>query len=121
MTGPSDKAAAFDVGRSGDVTIVRLGGRLDGQQVGPVRQQLLELPERGDVRVVLDLERLEWIDSSGVGALITLFKRARTRGGDVKVAGLQRQPKEIFRLLRLEAAFEVFPSVEEAVNSLGAS
>lgn len=99
----------------GEVTVVAIRGRLNAARVTDVREALIALPEKGQVKIVLDLSGLEWIDSSGVGALVTLYKMSLAKGGDVKVARLQRQPKEIFRLLRLESAFEIFADVETAV------
>lgn len=110
-------SVSYEASERAGVTVVAIGGRLDAITAGTVRERLVALAQ-GPVRVALDLSRLEWIDSSGVGALISLFKRARTAGGDVKVGGLQAQPKEIFRLLRLEAALEVLPTVDEAVARL---
>lgn len=101
------------------IKVVAIGGRLDAATAAAVREKLVALAQ-GPVKVALDLSGLQWIDSSGVGALISLFKRARTAGGDVKVGGLQAQPKEIFRLLRLEAALEVLGDVDEAVTRLAA-
>ena len=65
-------------------------------------------------KVVFDLRDLTLIDSSGVGAIVSLFKRVRMLGGDVKIACLANQPKEIFRLLRLDRAFDLFDTVDEA-------
>lgn len=110
----------YSVSQHGDATVVRIGGRLDVRTAGDVRQRLVALVEQGAARVVLDLSPLEWIDSSGVGALVTLYKRTRTAGGDAKVAGLQGQPREIFRLLRLEAALECLDSVHDAAAKLAA-
>ena len=107
-----------ETSQRGDVVVLALRGRMDAVRVAQVRQVLSDLPQPGKARFVLDLAGLDWIDSSGVGALIVLYKRARQLGGDVKVACLQRQPKEIFRLLRLESAFEVCESVDEAVAKL---
>jgi anti-sigma B factor antagonist len=101
------------------VAVLAIKGRLDAVRVGSVREEIGGLPEKGHAKVVLDLTDLEWIDSSGVGALVVLYKNARAKGGEVKVANLQRQPKEIFRLLRLETAFEIFDTVDAAVAKLG--
>jgi len=65
--------------------------------------------------VVFDLKDLTLIDSSGVGAIVSLFKRDRMLGGAVKIAALANQPKEIFRLLKLDRAFDLFETVEEAL------
>jgi anti-sigma B factor antagonist len=52
--------------------------------------------------VVVDLSFLRVIDSSGVGAIVSLYKRVRATGGDVRVVGLRDQPLAIFQLLRLD-------------------
>ena len=54
---------------------------------------------------------------SGVGAIVSLFKRARTLGGDVKISGLRGQPREIFKLLRLDRAFDIFEDVQAAAEA----
>jgi len=53
-------------------------------------------------RVEVDLAQLRMLDSSGVGALVSLYKQVRARGGEVVVVGLRDQPLAIFRLLRLD-------------------
>jgi anti-anti-sigma regulatory factor len=55
-----------------------------------------------------------------VGAIVSLFKRVRTLQGDVKIARLRGQPAEIFKLLRLDRAFELYDSVEGAVGKFQA-
>ena len=55
--------------------------------------------------VTIELSGLRLIDSSGVGVIVSLFKRLRASGGQVKVMGLRDQPRAIFRLLRLDRVF----------------
>ena len=66
------------------------------------------------LRIARHVRALETIDSSGVGAIISLYKRLRLKGGDVGIARLRGQPKEIFRLLRLDRAFELYETLEQA-------
>lgn len=113
-----DAKLEYEISTQGEVTILAIRGRLDAVRVGSVRKDLVALPDKGHLKVVLDLSGLEWIDSSGVGLLVTLYKHAQSKGGAVNAASLQRQPKEIFRLLRLESAFEIFDTVEQAVAKL---
>ena len=68
--------------------------------------------------VAVDLTKLTLIDSTGVGVLISLFKRARAAGGSVHFAGLSGQPKEIFRLLRLDRSLDLHPSLDVALGKL---
>ena len=98
-----------------DVVLLRLHGNLDAMTAPELRPTIDELVTNRSVKVVFDLNGLTLIDSSGVGAIVSLFKRVRLLGGDVKIARLANQPKEIFRLLRLDRAFDLFETVEEAV------
>jgi len=97
-----------------DVVVLQLKGNLDALTAPELRPTIDELVSNRKTQVVFDLHGLTLIDSSGVGAIVSLFKRVRLLGGDVKIACLTNQPKEIFRLLRLDRAFDLFETVEEA-------
>lgn len=114
----SNNAVEFQRSQNGDVEIAAISGRLDAARVPAIRQQITEMVAEGVTRVVLDLGGLEWIDSSGIGLLVIVYKGVKENGGRANVARLQRQPEEIFRLLRLESAFDVFETIEQAVDSL---
>lgn len=77
-------------------------GELDAVSVSDLRADLEKLLARQPSRIDVDLSRLRMVDSSGVGALVSLYKRARAQGGSVVVSGLRDQPLAIFRLLRLD-------------------
>jgi anti-sigma B factor antagonist len=55
----------------------------------------------------VDLSELRLIDASGVGALVSLYKRVRENGGEVSFIGVRAQPLVVFKLLRLDRAFEL--------------
>jgi len=100
----------------GDVTIFSLKGNLDALTAPSLKKEIEALLAARKIHVVFDLDALELIDSSGVGAIVSLFKRVRTLQGDVKIASLSGQPAEIFKLLRLDRAFEIFRDVDSAVE-----
>jgi anti-sigma B factor antagonist len=77
-------------------------GELDAISVFDLRPVLDGLVTKRPKRVEVDLSRLRIVDSSGVGALVSLYKRLRAQGGEMVVSGLQNQPLAIFRLLRLD-------------------
>jgi anti-sigma B factor antagonist len=77
-------------------------GELDAVSVSDLRPELEKLLARQPSRIDVDLTRLRMVDSSGVGALVSLYKRSRAQGGSVVVIGLRDQPLAIFRLLRLD-------------------
>ncbi len=100
------------------LTLLSLDGKLDAANTGPLKGEVVAIAESGQLRVVVDLAALEYIDSTGVGVLISLFKRVRMLGGNVFFTGLGGQPREVFRLLRLERALDVFPSVSDAIDGI---
>lgn len=99
----------------GNTHVLKLHGSLDALTVPDVRPQVDRLVERGPIKVVVDLSNVTTIDSSGVAVVVSLFKRMRTLGGGVRVAGVQGQPRAIFEILRLDQSLPVYPSVDEAL------
>lgn len=100
------------------VIIFTLSGSLDIGTVSTMRADLDALLSTGQHKVLFDLYELEQIDSSGIGAIIALFKRVRSNRGEVKIARLIGQPREIFSLLRLDRVFDIYDEVETALKSL---
>lgn len=105
----------YDKQEQGDVSVFSLKGNLDALTAPSLKKEIEALLAARKIHVIFDLHALELIDSSGVGAIVSLFKRVRTLQGDVKIARLEGQPAEIFKLLRLDRAFEIFDSVEAAL------
>lgn len=100
------------------VVILTIKGRLDAVAAPELRPTIDKLVADKQKWVVFDLNELQMIDSSGVGAIVSLFKRLRMISGDVKIARLTGQPKEIFRLLRLDRAFDIYETVDAAIAKL---
>ncbi len=99
----------MELARTNEAGYVRLhiGGELDAITAPELRGVFEQLAAESPRRVVLDLTTLRLIDSSGVGAIVALFKQLRRRGGTLGVTGLSGQPRSIFRLLRLDRVLEV--------------
>jgi anti-sigma B factor antagonist len=117
-----EKNSMFQCHRSveNDVVLLVLEGKLNALTATELRETIQELVQQNDARTLLDLSGLELIDSSGVGALVSLIKRSRHNGGVIKLVGVQGQPKEIFKLLNLHQAFSIYDSKEEALSALSA-
>jgi anti-sigma B factor antagonist len=90
-----------------DETILEIEGTLDAVTAPDLRAVVDQLVNDRRSSVTLDLSALRLIDSSGVGVIVSLFKRIRANGGQVKIVGLRDQPRAIFRLLRLDRVFPV--------------
>jgi anti-anti-sigma factor len=90
---------------SGDESVLRIEGALDAMSVPSIRRTIDALVAEQRRRITLDLSDLRLIDSSGVGVIVALHKRAKAYGGSVQLSGLREQPLAIFRLLKLERVF----------------
>lgn len=108
----------FSINIEDDVVVIALQGQLDALTAGKLKPVLDELLESDRVRVVYDLRELTLIDSSGVGVIVSTFKRTRTKGGDTNLAGMDGQPKEVFTVLNFHRYIKIFDTVEEAISDL---
>lgn len=87
--------------------VLSVRGELDALSCPEIRPVIDSLVTSAPERVTVDLSELDLIDSSGVGALVSLYKRVRANGGNVRFIGVSNQPLVIFKLLRLDRAFEL--------------
>lgn len=108
----------FDKQQRDGWTLLILHGSLDASTAGMLKTEVVTIAETRQLQVVVELADLHLIDSTGVGVLISLFKRVRAQEGHVHFAGISGQPKEIFRLLRLDRSLDLFPTVNEAIAGL---
>ncbi len=88
---------------------VRLKGDLDGDGARIARDELASLFERGRVDVTLDLDRVGFLDSSGLATLISALRRARERGGDVRVRTTNRRIRRVLEVTALAQVFKLQP------------
>ncbi len=85
-----------------EASILRIEGELDALSVVDLRPVIKRIDEERPRKVVVDLAGLRLIDSSGVGAVVALFKVVRGYQGEMSVVGVREQPLAILRLLRLD-------------------
>ncbi len=99
--------------------VVTLGGALTAANVDSFRDQVFRwMNEHDSVRqMVLDLGAMEFIDSAGLGLLIVLLKRCGERGGDIRIARLQKRARLVFEITRAYKVFEIFDTVDEALKA----
>lgn len=91
--------------------------RLDAHNSDQLKQELSRLFGEGKTGVVVDLKEVRFIDSSGLGALVSGFKNASTRQASLKLSSLQNQVKSMFELTRLHRVFDIYPTIDEAVDT----
>lgn len=103
-----------------NVLIIQLeSSTLDAKQVSEFKEKALHLINQHQTdQVVFDLQNLQFIDSSGLGAFLSLFRQLNTRGGHLALAAMSKPVKTIFQLVSMQKIFNCYPSVEEAIKSM---
>lgn len=103
---------------SSDRVVVRPMGRVDVESASALRDSLKQIADSSPAIVVVDLERVDFIDSSGLSALVSGLKATRQAGGLICLSRPHPQALTALRLTLLDRVFPIFPSVEEALNQV---
>jgi anti-sigma B factor antagonist len=100
------------------IVILDLKGRLVvGEPVAGLREKIRQLAEGGTVNVILNLEQVDYIDSTGLGSMVICYTTLQKAGGALKILNLSRRNIELLVLTKLSTVFEVFNDEQDAVNS----
>jgi anti-sigma B factor antagonist len=97
----------YSSNKVGQTVTLQISGELDALTVADIRAELDRIVADGGEKVIVDLAGLRLVDSSGVGAIVSLFKRVRAEGRRFEVVGVQGQPLQIFQVLRLDQVFRL--------------
>lgn len=109
---------AFKEDMRAGVSILELKGKLMGApETTEIHQRVKELVANGVKKVVIDLGGVTWMNSSGIGMLMSALSTVRNAGGELKVARATEKVKSLFIITKIITTFEHYDSVEEAVAS----
>lgn len=100
-------------------TVVRTAGEVDVATAPALRDRLTELVEGGAVNVVVDLEDVSFIDSTGLGVLVGAVRRARSAGGDVRIVCTNHRIQKVFEATGLHEVFTIGGTVDDVVSVEG--
>lgn len=78
-----------------------------------MREAFKNMQARGEKFFIVDFHQTEYIDSAGLGVLVTVYKRALNAGGSIKLVGLRGDVKNVFEVTRLNKVFEIYESVRD--------
>jgi anti-sigma B factor antagonist len=106
---------SFSLERMDDVAIVTVDGQLVVTNRQEFKQTILDAVEQGARLVVVDFTTSGYIDSSGLGALVSLSRRLRETGGDLRLVGLNEDLRTLFELTRLDALFPLYATRADAL------
>ena len=103
--------------KEGIVILDAKGQMVAGESADRLRERLKAMAEAGPANVILNLAHVDYIDSSGLGALVMSFSALRKKEGTLKLLNLTRRNVELLVLTKLETVFEVYDDEQSAVNS----
>src|SRR5881628_680742 len=97
-------------------TVLAVRGEIDVYTAPRLRQAIVDLVDAGSTSIVVDMEKVDFLDSTGLGVLVEGLKRVRTRGGDLSIVVTQDKILKIFEITGLNKAFPIYGSLEDALK-----
>jgi len=102
----------------GDVTVIDVSGRITlGEGSAALREALRDLVSKGQKKVLLNLGDVSYIDSSGIGELVSGFTTVTNSGGNLKLLNLNKRVKDLLQITKLYTVFEVHEDEAAAIRS----
>ena len=103
------------VDKTGDVTVAVIPvDELDASNAGEFKRDIAPVLQ-ANTTLVLDLSRLNFVDSSGLGAMLSCLRQLSAKSGDLKLCGMSKQVRALFELVRMHRIFDIQGTREEAV------
>ncbi len=107
---------AFQVNREGDVVVIDVDGQLIVGNRQELKQTILDQVESGERKFLVDFTHTGYIDSSGLGVLVSLSKKIREQGGELRLSTLNEDLRTLFELTKLDTLFRIADSREEGLK-----
>ena len=104
----------------GDVTIVDFSGKITlGEGSAMLRKTIRDLTEAGDKKILLSLYDVDYIDSSGIGELVSAYTTVKNQGGELKLLNLTKKVHDLLQITKLYTVFDVKDDEATAVKAFG--
>ena len=107
----------FEVMKDGEITILDVEGQLIVGNRQELKQKVLDELDSGERKFLIDFDRTGYIDSSGLGVLVSLSKKIREAGGELRLANLNEDLRTLFELTKLDTLFQIADSRDQALAS----
>lgn len=95
--------------------ILHLEGELDTYNCGQLRSAIVERADQGQYRIIVDMARVDYIDSTGLGSLVGGLKRVSEHGGEMRIVCHNPQIVKVFEITGLDRIFSIYPTLEKAL------
>lgn len=101
--------------KEGGFSVIAVQGEVDVFTAPKLREQLIGLVDQGEIKLVVDLENVDFLDSTGLGVLVAGLKRVKTKEGVLAIVSTKEKILKIFRVTGLTKVFPIHNSVPEAI------
>src|ERR1700709_1171176 len=108
---------SFSIKKQGEIVVVDVEGQLIVGNRQELKQKVLDELERGEKKFLIDFSQTGYIDSSGLGVLVSLSKKIREQGGELRLANLNDDLKTLFELTKLDTLFQISDTRDRALSS----
>jgi anti-sigma B factor antagonist len=105
----------------GNIAFVDVSGRIVAGELMPLRETIREILARGEDNIVLNLQKVPYIDSAGIGELVTALVGVRRQGGCLRLMSLTPKVREVLDITKLLTVFQVFENEAQALDSFALS
>ncbi|BBB32592.1 anti-sigma B factor antagonist [Thermotomaculum hydrothermale] len=101
-----------------DIIILDLKGKITiGEGDKQLREKITSLLEKGEKKIILNMARVSYLDSSGTGEVVSLLMKVKKAGGELKLLSLSQKIKDIFQIAQLLSIFDYYTDEEEALKA----
>ncbi len=103
-----------EVEKAGDASLLKVSGEVDVFTAPKIREKLIDLVDQGEHNIIVSLEGVDFLDSTGLGVLVAGLKRVKMHEGTLSVVCTKEKILKIFRITGLTKVFPIYDTVEEA-------
>lgn len=108
---------SFEIRTEKGLAVMSISGQLNAFTLRDLKAEFKELMDARHYKLVLDLEKVNYVDSYGIGAIIAFTHQVRNRNGDLKLFGMEEDVRKVFDLLGTSKVLGIFETEQEAINS----
>ena len=108
---------SFEIRTEGGVSVIDVSGQLDAFTTPDVKAEFKKLTDARNYKLVLNLQKVDYVNSTGIGAIVAVAQQVRRRKGDLKLFGMKEDIRKVFDLVGASKILEIFETEQEAVNS----
>jgi len=102
----------------GNVAVIEVEGKLmGGDETRECHKRLKSVLSKGYKNIVIDLSRVQWVNSLGMGMLIACYTSCTNAGGELRIGGVSKKTKSMLEMMKLTTVFKVFENKDIAVKS----